>query len=117
MMFFDGIQAVIVDMDGVLWRGDEALPGLVPFFEFLTARQIRFALATNNSSRIPGQYIDKLAGMGVQGISPQHIVTSSTATAAYLESRYPPQTRMFVIGMDGLRRALTDAGFVLAEED
>jgi 4-nitrophenyl phosphatase len=109
------IDALILDMDGVLWRGDEALPGLVPFFEFLRLRQIPFMLATNNSSRPPEQYIAKLAAMGVSGVDPRHIVTSSTATAVYLQAHYPPQTRVYVVGMEGVREALTGAGFVLSD--
>lgn len=115
-MSLNDVRALIIDMDGVLWRGDTALPGIAPFFEFLQMRQIPFVLATNNSSRYPEQYIQKLENMGVRGIEPHHIVTSATATATYLQAHYPPQTRMYVVGMEGVRRALTDAGFVLSDD-
>ena len=49
-MNLSDIEAVVMDMDGVLWRGDEALPGLTDFFQMLRERDLPFVLATNNSS-------------------------------------------------------------------
>ena len=59
------IKAIISDMDGVLWRGAQALPGLTDLFDFLFAREISFVLATNNSRNTPEDYVKKLALMGV----------------------------------------------------
>ena len=53
--------------------------------------------------------------MGVSGVAPEHIVTSGTATASYLQAQYPPATRMYVIGGDGLKQLLIRAGFELVE--
>jgi 4-nitrophenyl phosphatase len=110
------IRHVIVDMDGVLYRGSQALPGTARFIEFLRRRRIGFVLATNNSTRTPQQFVDKLAGMGVE-IQTSEVLTSAQATAAYLAGIAPPATRVFVVGMEGLRAALTEAGFSLVEED
>ncbi|MCU0512057.1 MAG: HAD-IIA family hydrolase [Anaerolineae bacterium] len=116
-MALTGMQALIMDMDGVLWRGDEALPGLAAFFAWLRRAGRPFVLATNNSSRPPAQYVQKLAGLGVPDILPQQIITSATATAIYLRARYPAGTRVHVVGMDGVRQALLEADFALVEED
>ncbi|MDX1991113.1 MAG: HAD-IIA family hydrolase [bacterium] len=110
-MKFSEIAAVVLDMDGVLWRGNEALPGMVDLFDWLREQAIPFALATNNSSTTPTDYALKLAQLGVEGVSPASIVTSSTATAAYLQTRYPAGTSVYVLGMDGIRSALEAAGF------
>ena len=75
-MNFSSINGVIMDMDGVLWRGDEMLPGMPQFIDFLRARGLPFALASNNSSKTPADYIAKLAGMGVSGVTEHQIVTS-----------------------------------------
>lgn len=104
-------------MDGVLWRGPQALPGMDRFFKLLFERELDFVLATNNSSRTPQDYVSKLAGMGVNGIRPQHIVTSGTATLSYLKSQYPAGARMYVVGGAGLKRLLTSAGFELVESN
>ena len=110
------IEAVICDMDGVLWRGSQALPGLRPLFEFLFSREIDFVLATNNSRNTPADYVHKLAGMGVAGIQPHHIVTSGTATVSYLKTQYPSGAPMYVIGGDGLKQMLGQAGFKLVDK-
>ena len=59
------ITHLIIDMDGVLYLGDKPMPRLVDFFNFLRQHSIQFILATNNSTRTPQEYVDKLAGMGV----------------------------------------------------
>jgi len=110
------IRHIIVDMDGVLYRGAEMIPGTPQFLAFLREQGIGFVLATNNATRTPQQFVDKLAGMGVE-VEPAEILTSSQATAGYLAAIAPRGTRVFVVGMDGLRTALQAAGFELVEEE
>lgn len=110
---FKNIKALIIDMDGVLWHGNQAIAGLVEFFQVLRERDIRFILATNNASSTPQQYLKKLANMGVV-VDLEQIMTSAMATALYLAERTAPeQTRIFLVGEDGAEQALTEAGFVL----
>lgn len=113
---FSTLRAVVTDMDGVLWRGDEALPGLVELFTFLEARKVPVVLATNNSRRAPVDYIAKLAKMGVAGILPQQIITSGTATIDYLQQQYPPGTPVYIIGGQGLHDLAHQSGFIVSEE-
>jgi HAD superfamily hydrolase (TIGR01457 family) len=109
------LQHLIIDMDGVLYRGKETIPGTSGFLGFLRDRGIGFVLATNNSTRTPQQYVDKLADMGVK-VYPREILTSAQATASYLAASAPPGTRIFVVGMDGLWAALHEAGFEMVED-
>lgn len=115
-MNFSIIKAVIADMDGVLWRGDVPLPGLIEFFELLCARGLPFALATNNSAKSPADYVAKLERMGVLSIREEQIITSGTASISYMQARYSAGTRVYVLGGDGLRKILTDAGFTVSED-
>lgn len=108
------IRHLIIDMDGVLWRGDEPTPGLQDFFAFLRQRGVDFVLATNNSSRLPEQYVDKLARFGVD-VPVECVLTSAQAAAAYLAGFAPPGARVYAIGEEGVRRALEQRGFVLAD--
>jgi len=109
------IQALIIDMDGVLWEGSRALPGLKDFFKCLRKNNLPFILATNNASLTQKQYISKLETMGVT-VSPHEILTSSMATAQYLsEQTAPGSTRVFVIGEQGLRDPLIEKGFTLID--
>ena len=110
------ITHLIIDMDGALYLGDLPMPRLREFFTFLRERSIRFVLATNNSTRTPRQYADKLRNMGVT-VSPEDILVSGQATARFLRREYPPGTRLHVFGMATLKQALTDEGFVLADEN
>jgi HAD superfamily hydrolase (TIGR01457 family) len=110
------ITHLIIDMDGVLYLGEKPMPCLREFFLFLRERHIRFILATNNSTRTPQAYVDKLAGMGVK-VSPDEILVSGQATARFLRREYPRGTRVHVFGMPSLKQAMTEAGFVLADED
>ena len=80
------MRAFIVDMDGVLWEGEQPLPGLLEFFATLRNLNARFILATNNASQTPEQYVDKLARMGVQ-VTRDEILTSAQATALYLRAK------------------------------
>ena len=110
------ITHLIIDMDGVLYLGDQPMPHLREFIAFLRERHIPFILATNNSTRTPKEYVDKLALMGVQ-VSLDEILVSGQATARFLASEYPLGTRVHVFGMPALKQAMTDEGFILADEN
>ncbi|MEQ1529687.1 MAG: HAD-IIA family hydrolase [Methylococcales bacterium] len=113
MPAFTNIRGLIIDMDGVLWHGTQAIPGLIEFFQTLRTQNIRFILATNNASLTPEQYVAKLAGMGVT-VDIKEIMTSALATALYLsEHTDPATTRVYVVGEDGARQALINSGFTL----
>ena len=109
------VRALVIDMDGVLWRGDMPLPGLVEFFDFLHRRPIPFMLATNNARKTPGQYLDRFAGFGVT-IKSENVMTSSLATALYLQNELEPGSPVYVVGEEGLQDAMRSAGFVLLED-
>jgi 4-nitrophenyl phosphatase len=106
------IRALIIDMDGVLWRGDDPLPGITDFFSLLKARPIGFRMATNNASKSPRQYVDKLASMGVK-VASEDILTSAVATAQYIAS-IAPGASVYAIG-DGLRQAVLDCDLHLSD--
>jgi 4-nitrophenyl phosphatase len=110
------IRHLIIDMDGVLWQGNQPLDGLVEFFEFLGSSDIGFVLATNNASQTPEVYQQKLAGLGIE-IPRETVLTSAQATAAHLSSVGRPGARVHVLGMHGLEQALSEQGFELVDKD
>ncbi len=110
------IRYLISDIDGVLWHGRDALPGVLPFFEFLKRRGIRFVVATNNSSRPASDIVERLARLGVQ-LDASQVLTSAEATALYLPRIVPPGARVFVLGGEGIAQALTNAGYQLVEQN
>lgn len=110
---FTNIRALIIDMDGVLWHGNQAVAGLMEFFQTLRKLNIKFILATNNASSTPQQYVDKLGKMGVT-VELNEVMTSAMATAMYLaQQTEPAKTRVFVVGEDGAVGALKEQGFIL----
>lgn len=110
------IEKLILDMDGVLWRGETPMPGLNAFFETLNEIGIDYVLATNNATKVAAQYVEKLKRFGVE-VRADQILTSAEATAAYLRSRYPAGTSAYVVGEEGLRQAMLAKEFELLAAD
>jgi HAD superfamily hydrolase (TIGR01457 family) len=106
-MLAERYDCILFDLDGVLYRGDDAVPAAPPTLAELRTRGVRLVFLTNNSARTPQQVADKLRGIGIEA-DPAEVVTSALATAELLAER--GGGRAFVIGQDGLREALAGAG-------
>jgi len=98
-------KAWVLDMDGVLYRGAEVLPGVKELLDALTLRERPVMLATNNSMSTPEAYERKLAAMGLD-IPASAVITSALATRDYLLQRLPEGAGIYVIGMPALREQL-----------
>jgi 4-nitrophenyl phosphatase len=98
-------KAWILDMDGVLYRGAELLPGVKELLDALTLRERPVMLATNNSMSTPEAYERKLAAMGLD-IPASAVITSALATRDYLLRTLPEGAGIYVIGMPALREQL-----------
>lgn len=104
------IKALIIDMDGVIWRSDAPIGDLAAIFGRIRARGLTFVFATNNSTKTSEQYVAKLEEFGVE-VEPWQVVTSSQAAAHAMAQKFSPGTRIFMIGEDGLRLPLEERGF------
>lgn len=109
--------AYLTDMDGVLIREGDMIPGADRFIETLRENRIRFMVLTNNSMATPRDLSARLSKMGLD-IEPERLWTSATATARFLqnqsaEDRAAPLSA-YVIGEAGLTTALHEAGFILS---
>ncbi len=109
------IDGLILDMDGVLWRGPRVMPGLATFFQAIRRLRAGFILATNNSTRTVGQYVDKLAVLGVQ-VRPEQVLTSAYASADHLLGMTERGAKVYAVGEEGLDAALESRGFRLAAD-
>lgn len=98
---------LVLDLDGVVVRGGQAIPGAAGAIAALRAAGVGVAFATNNATRTPTQVAALLGRAGVPA-TPAEVVTSALAAADLLE----PGTRCLVVGMDGLREALAARGCV-----
>ncbi len=116
MLNFSPIRAVLFDMDGVIYRGKTPMPGIHEILAFCQEQGIKYACITNNSSKTPQQFEEKLASMGIEIAGP-HVISSALATADYMRQTYPPGTTAYVIGMRGLQQAIFgDNYFVYTEQ-
>jgi 4-nitrophenyl phosphatase len=106
---------ILIDMDGVLYRGNIPLPGAVELIRWLQEEKVGFLFVTNNSTRTPRQYVQKLARLGISATEEQ-ILTSALATRAYLEERSPAGTPAYVIGERGLQEAMFHDGRFVPEK-
>ena len=104
------IQALVIDMDGVLWRGTQPLPGVAEFFEFLSQNSIGFLLATNNATRTPDYAVDRMAALGV-AVPVRQVLTSASAAALWLQHELPAGAHVMIVGETGLYETLSRAGF------
>ena len=100
-------QAMLLDMDGVLFHGDSPLPDAADFLRRVAA--VPHAFITNNPVRTPEQIADAFARMGLPRPDPSRIVTSALATADWL-ARTKPGFRYFAVGAIGLHTALEQVG-------
>src|SRR5919198_3373191 len=113
-MIADRYDAVLFDLDGVLYRGTESLPGASETVAALRARGTGIAFVTNNSSRTPDAIARHLTALGIDARADE-VETSALATAALLRSRAVASA--FVIGGAGLHEALRSAGVSVLERD
>ena len=98
----------ICDMDGVIYHGNQLLPGVREFIDWLYKNNKRFLFLTNSSERSPRELQQKLKRLGLD-VAEEHFYTSALATAMFLDSQRPGCSA-YVIGGAGLITALYDAG-------
>lgn len=106
-MLAESYDLLVFDLDGVLYRGDEPVMYAPEVMAALRGSGVRPSFLTNNSSRTPEQVAAKLRRVGIAA-DPSEIVTSALATGDLLRGRGGGTA--YVIGQEGIRRALADAG-------
>lgn len=109
-MISDNIKALIIDMDGVLWKADTPIGDLPKTFNRIRERGLKFVFATNNGTKSSEQYVARLKNFGVE-VAPWQVITSAQAAAYTLSQKFPRGTKVFMIGEDGVRLALEEKGF------
>jgi NagD protein len=106
-------KSYFIDMDGVIVRGNELVPGADAFIDRLHRKGIKFLILTNNPMFTPVDLEHRLRRLGIN-LTPEHIYTSALATSAFLHSQKPNGTA-FVLGESGLTEAMHQVGYVLTE--
>ncbi len=105
-------KAFVLDLDGVVYRGSEPLPGVGEKIARLRRRG-RVLFVTNNSTKTRGEYVDKLSSLGIE-VEEDEILTSAYAAALYVSEHWG-RAGVYVVGEDGLRKELEWRGVSVRE--
>jgi HAD superfamily hydrolase (TIGR01450 family) len=100
---------LLVDLDGVVYRGADPVPGVAAVLAARAALGDDVVYVTNNSMWYRAEYVARLAGMGAP-VEADRVVSSSRATALYIVDHEPGIRRVLALGAGGLERELRDAG-------
>jgi 4-nitrophenyl phosphatase len=107
-------SAYVFDLDGTIYLGEHLLPGAMRLVETLRARDRAVRFLSNNPTKDPQQYLEKLERLGLPTAIEEIVNTTVTMTTWLLENA--PDAVLFPIGEEPLKRALTDAGFRLSDD-
>jgi len=106
-------RGFLIDMDGVMYRGSQLIPGADEFIASLKTKEIPFLFLTNNSQRTRRDVATKLHRLGIL-VEEKHVFTCAIATARFL-ARQKPNGTAFVIGEGGLLNALHVNGYSIVD--
>lgn len=106
-----GYDGIVCDLDGVVYRGQDAVPHAVQSLLSALSGGVRVVYATNNASRAPDQVAAHLDALGLPGPG-SRVVTSSQAGAHYVAERFPRGSRVLAVGGQGVSFALQEVGLV-----
>ena len=107
-------QHYFLDLDGVVYRGNERLPGAREFIEWIEATGRAYLYMSNNSMSTPAQIAERLKRLGMPAPL-ERVVTAGSAAARYLGRTYPGR-RAFVVGLPPLGQMVADAGLHVLDE-
>jgi len=109
------IKLFILDMDGTFYLGNRVFPSSLVFADRIRKTRRKFVFLTNNSSKGPEEYAEKLKKMGVS-VGKDDIFTSGEATAMYILKKYG-RSRIFLLGTPSLSRIFENFGHLIVEDD
>lgn len=109
------IKCFALDMDGTVYLGNQILPGVRDFLNYLHDTERDFIFLTNNSSRDASYYAAKLANLGIS-CSEKNILTSGEATALYLKNN-KQCTKIFLLGTPVLEEEFRRHGFIITDQN
>lgn len=107
-------ELFVLDMDGTFYLDTDVLDGALDFLEEVKKAGKRYVFFTNNSSKSPKTYIDKLAKMGCY-IKRNQIITSGDVMIQYLKEYYP-EKKVYLVGTPDLEENFRENGILLTRE-
>lgn len=114
MALADGLDGLLIDLDGVVWIGRETVPGAVETLSRLLDDGKEIVFVTNNSVKRPDEYASRLRDAGIE-IGDDRVLTGGVATARLAAERLGPGATAFVIGAPGFKETVAAAGLELLD--
>lgn len=111
---YEAYDLAMLDLDGVVYRGDEAVQGAVPAIEQVRAAGMRVAYLTNNASRPAHRVAERLRGFGVPAADDE-VVTAGAAIARVVADSVPAGSAVLAVGGPGIREPLERLGLRIVE--
>lgn len=105
----DGYDTLLLDLDGVVYLGPQAVPGAAPALAEARVAGVRPVFVTNNASRTPSAIAAHLTALGIPAVA-DDVVTSAQAAARLVAERIDPGAAVLVVGGMGLRQAVRAHG-------
>lgn len=102
MISLQQLKCFILDMDGTIYLGNQVIPGSKTLLNLFDERNIPYYFFTNNSSKSPNNYIDKLNRLGFGNYSRERIITSGDVTADYILKTFGKDAKAYVVGTESL---------------
>jgi NagD protein len=109
-------NAYLIDIDGVVLKDEQALPGAGELVAWLLASGRRFVFLTNYSSQTPADLVSRMASSGID-VPESRFFTSAMATAEFLDRQAGTRRRAFVVGEGALVHELYKVGFTISETE
>lgn len=107
------IKLFVLDMDGTIYLGDKILPGAIEFIRFARESGRKVLFFTNNASKNPNNYVDKLNRMGFGAVR-SDVVTAGDVTIEFLK-RYRAGKSVYLVGTPALEQSFNENGIELSE--
>jgi 4-nitrophenyl phosphatase len=109
------LKTILLDMDGVIWRGYEPVIDIKALFDKIHQLGCQPFCVTNNATSTVDGYLEKMRNFDVE-LSSDKIITSAEATGKYLEDHIEKGSSVYVIGEDGLKETITKYGFSITQD-
>ena len=111
-----GIRHLALDMDGTIYMENNIFPFTIPTLDALKEAGVGHSFLTNNPTKSVGDYVAKLARMGID-CAFEDMYTTPIATIDYIKKAYPEVKRLFMLGTPSMREQFVEAGFISCEDD
>jgi 4-nitrophenyl phosphatase len=111
-----GFSAVLSDLDGVVYRGEVAVPGAVERFNRWRNEGVPYCFVTNNAEKSAAAFADKITALGI-ACTAEQVVTSGDVALEFVTGQYEPGAGLYVIGTSAFKARVAECGFAIVERN